>query len=387
MRKSCWLIALLLVFVLVMGGCAAEQKPAAPEVKVEAEPEKTVPETKVEEKQYTLRFANYFAAESGPGKVGQEFCDDIERLTGGRVNVEYYPGGMLLTADKMYDGVSEGIADVGLSNLGYTFGRFQVTEVLDLPLGFPNAWVASHVASDFYKKFTPAEWDGTHMLTLTTSPPNNILTVSVPVKKPEDLRGLILRGTGYIGKLVEALGGTARPVAMPEAYDSLAKGVIGGLLIPYETVKTFRYGEVTNYVTEVWPLGQVYTFYVVMNKNTWDQLPADIQDIITKYIEDEYIEKLSQMWNDIDIEGKEYALESGYEVIEIPAGELGRWKELAGGVIDDFAKSMGAAGHSEEEVKSWIDYITERIEHWLAKQKELGIKSPTGPDEVLYQFD
>ena len=171
--------------------------------------------------------------------IGQEFCDDVERLTNGRVEVEYYPGGMLLGADKMYDGVSEGIADIGLSNLGYTFGRFQVTEVMDLPHGFPNAWVASHVASDFYKEFTPSEWDETRVLTLTSSPVNNIFTVSVPVKKPEDLRGLILRGTGYIGKLVEALGGTARPVAMPDAYDNLAKGVIAGLLIPTKPQKPF----------------------------------------------------------------------------------------------------------------------------------------------------
>ena len=54
-----------------------------------------------------------------------------------------------------------------------------------------------------------------------------------------------------------------------------------------------------------------------MNKTTWNQLPADIQEIITKYIEEEYLEKLANMWNDIDIEGKQYAIEAGYEIIEI----------------------------------------------------------------------
>ena len=116
-------------------------------------------------------------------------------------------------------------------------------------------------------------------------------------------------------------------------------------------------------------------------------MPADIQEIITKYIEDEYVEKLAQMWNRIDIEGKEYAIEAGYKIIEIPPHELDRWQELAGGVIDDFVKDMVAAGHSEDEVKSWISFIQERIEYWLAKQKELGIKSSTGSEEVLYQFN
>jgi TRAP-type C4-dicarboxylate transport system substrate-binding protein len=383
MKKKFWFNVLLLSLVLaLLSGCAAKP-PASPEPGAnQQEPEATQPQ----EKQIKLRFANYFPGESGQGKIGLEFADDIKKLTGGRVEVEYYPGGMLLGADKMYDGVVEGIADIGLSNLGYTFGRFQVTEVLDLPIGFPNAWVANHVVSDFYKEFKPKEWENTHVLTLHTSPVNNIITVSVPVSKPGDLKGLTLRGTGYIAKLVEALGGTARPVPMPEAYDNLAKKVIDGLLIPYETTKTFRYGEVTKHVTEVWPLGQVYTFYLVMNKNTWNQLPPDIQDIISKYIEEEFQEKLARMWNDIDIEGKKYALEAGYNIIEISPSELVNWEELASKVRDGYIQNMVAAGYSEEEVKGWISFVRERIDYWTEKQKELGIKSSTGIEEVRFQF-
>jgi TRAP-type C4-dicarboxylate transport system substrate-binding protein len=384
MKKYCWLLLFVLMLTLLIGGCSTGERPASPESEPETGSES---EAGVSQEKVTLRFANYFAGESGPGMIGQEFADDVKELTGGAVEIEYYPGGMLLAADKMYDGVMEGIADIGFSNLGYTFGRFPVTEVLDLPLGFPNAWVSNHVAAEFYKEFMPKEWEDTHVLTLHTSPANNILTVSKPVTKPEDMKGLILRGTGYIGKLVEALGGTPRPVTMPDAYDNLAKGVIDGLLIPYETTKTFRYGEVTNYVTEVWPLGQVYTFYIVMNKNTWNKLTPDTQDLITRYVEDEYLEKLAQMWNRIDIEGKEYAIESGYEILEIPPDELGRWQELASNVISDFTETLVAAGHSKEEVEGWLFFIEERIDYWSEKQKELGIKSSTGSEEVLYQFD
>jgi len=379
-----WISFLIIGLVLVLlVGCASKE-PVSPAPKTEgpAAPSAEAPPAET----FKLRFANYFPGESGPGKIGAEFCDDIKEITGGRVEIEYYPGGMLLAPDKMYDGVKEGIADIGFSNLGYTFGRFQATEVLDLPHGFPNAWVANHVVSDFYKEFKPREWEDTHVLTLHTSPVNNIITATKPIHQPGDLRGLTLRGTGYIGKLVEALGATARAVPMPEAYDNLAKGVIDGLMIPYETTKTFRYGEVTKYVTEVWPLGQVYTFYIVMNKNTWNKLPADIQDIITKYIEEEYLEKLAAMWNNIDIEGKKYAIEAGYTIIEIPENELGRWEELAGKVKEDYIKNMVAAGYTEGEIKGWFDFIEKRIEYWTKKQKELGIKSSTGPVEVLYKY-
>jgi len=382
MKKVLWLTILVLVSTLLISGCSTGPETVAPDSSGE-----TGAETSVQGEQIILRFANYFPGESGPGKIGQEFTDDISRITDGRVKVEYYPGEMLLTVDKMYDGVNEGIADIGFSNINYTFGRFPITEVLDLPHGYPNAWVGGHVLRDFYKEFAPDEWGEIHLLTLVSSPVNNIITASTPVRNPDDMRGLILRGGGYIAKLVEALGGTARNVTMPQVYDNLAKGVIGGVLNPYETMQTFRFGEVSNYVTEIWPLGQVYTFYMVMNKKSWEQLPADIQEIISDYIENEYAERLSLMFNQIDIDGKQYAIDSGFEIIEIPEGELSYWKELSDKVIDEYIVKMVGSGHSEEEVRGWITFIRDRIDYWSEKQKELGIKSSTGPMEVLYQYD
>lgn len=391
-RKSAIIAGLLVLLLLAVSACGApaggsqEETPGASGSETQAN--ETGDSTAgggnegSSEPIATLRFANFFPAPSGQGKIGEEFAKDIERVTGGKVKVEYYPGGTLLGPADIYDGVVQGIADIGLSNLGYTFGRFPETEMLDLPLGFPNAWVANHVAVDFYEKYAPAEWNDTHVLTLHTSPVNNIITKAAPVKRLEDLRGLTIRGTGYIARFVEALGATARPVAMPESYDNLSKNVIDGLMIPYETTVTFKFGEVTNYVTEVWPLGQVYTFYLVMNKDTWAGLPADVQETITEYVETEFRDKLTTMWNEVDITGYEYAKEAGYEFTQLAADELRRWQEVADKVIDDYVRERVAAGQSEEELRERLDFIRERIDYWTEQQKAEGVLSSTGPDEV-----
>lgn len=367
-RKRSWSF-LVLVIILISVGCA----PVAPQ---------STPAAATSSAEFKLRFANFFPAPAAQGQIGEQFAADINRLTNGRVEVEYYPGGMLLGPAEIYDGVAQGIADIGLSNLGYTMGRFRETEMLDLPVGFPNAWVANNVAVDFYREYRPKEWQDTHVLTLHTSPVNNLITIDKPVRRLEDLRGLTLRGTGYIATFVEALGAAARPVPMPEAYDNLSKRVIDGLMIPYETVRTFKYGEVTSRATEIWPLGQVYTFYVVMNKQTWDKLPADLQQIVTRYVEDQFQPKLALMWNEIDLTGRRYAIETGYEIIELPPDELARWRAVADQVIEQYIRRMVADGHSEAELRSRLRFIAERIDHWVAKQKQVGIKSSTGPDEV-----
>jgi TRAP-type C4-dicarboxylate transport system substrate-binding protein len=326
-----------------------------------------------------LKFCNYFPVPARQSKICEEFIKDLEARSGGQLKIRFFPAGTLLTAPKIYDGVVEGIADIGFSNIGYTFGRFRMTETLDLPLGFPNAWVANHVANDFYKEFKPKEWGKIHMLSMHTSPVNVVLSATKPVYKMEDLKGMTLRGLGFIAEVVSALGGTPRPIPMPESYEALQKKVIDGLMIPMETLRAFRLAEVTKYATECWPIGQVYTFYLIMNKDTWNKLPPNLQKIFNEY---PFEEKLATMWNEIDIDGKKYGMEKGLKFIELPPEEITKWKKAVEPVIDKYIKSMVASGYPEKGTRELVNYARLRIDYWLKKQIESGVKSSTGPPEV-----
>jgi TRAP-type C4-dicarboxylate transport system substrate-binding protein len=326
-----------------------------------------------------LKFCNYFPVPARQSKICEDFIKDLETRSGGQLKIRFFPAGTLLTAPKIYDGVVEGIADIGFSNISYTFGRFRMTEALDLPLGFPNAWVANHVANDFFREFKPKEWDKIHMLSMHTSPVNVVLTATKPVNKIEDLKGMTVRGQGFIAEVVSALGATPRAIPMPEAYEAMQKRVIEGLMIPMETLRAFRLAEVSKYATECWPIGQVYTFYLIMNKDSWNKLPPNIQKIINEY---PFEEKLATVWNEIDIDGKSLGMTTGLKFIELPREEIAKWKKSVEPVLDKYIKSMVAAGYKEKETRELINYARMRIEYWTKKQKELGVKSSTGPAEV-----
>jgi TRAP-type C4-dicarboxylate transport system substrate-binding protein len=326
-----------------------------------------------------LKFCNYFPVPAGQSKICEEFIKDLEARSGGELKIRFFPGGTLLTAPKMYDGVVEGIADIGFSNLSYTYGRFRMSEALDLPLGFPNAWVANHVANDFFKQFKPKEWDKIHMLSMHTSPVNVVLTATKPVNKMEDLKGMTIRGQGVIADVVSALGATPRPIPMAEAYEAMQKRVFQGLMIPMETLRAFRLAEVSKYITECWPIGQVYTFYLIMNKDSWNKLPANLKKIFNEY---PFEEKLATLWNELDIDGKKLATVTGLQFIELKGAEITKWKKAVKPVLDKYVKSMVAAGYKEKEARELINYAQMRIEYWTKKQKESGVKSSTGPPEV-----
>ena len=100
-----------------------------------------------------LKFSNSFPATHQYAILGQQFCDEIKKRTSGKVEIAYYPSGILTTAPKMFEGVVNGVSDLGLSHCEYTRGRFAVTETLSLPMGYPSGYVAGQAANDFYNQF------------------------------------------------------------------------------------------------------------------------------------------------------------------------------------------------------------------------------------------
>ncbi len=184
-----------------------------------------------------------------------------------------------------------------------------------------------------------------------------------------------------MGDTVKALGASPAPMPIMEVYDGLSKGVIQGVNTPFETLKTFRFAEVAKYTTSSWQVGNIYTFYVAMNKRSYDKLPPDLKEIFDELC-GEYKEKFALMWNSLDFDGKDFAAEKGVEIIQLSADEVAQWKKVTDPVIDGYVTDMTQKGYSENEVRDWIAFLRERIDFWTAKQMDLRIKSPTGPDEM-----
>jgi TRAP-type transport system periplasmic protein len=322
-----------------------------------------------------LKAANYLPVTHKMSLLTGWFCDEVKKRTNGRVEITYYPGGTLLSPVKMYDGVVTGIADMGVSHISYTRGRFAVMEVFDLPLGFPSGWVATHVSSDFYDKYKPAEWNDVQVLYVNTSGPLILQTISKPVKTLEDLKGLKLRATGQMSDVIKALGGVPVPLEMPDVYDSLRRAVIDGITVDLSTLKYWKFAEVIKYVTADWRLGTGYTFYFVMNKNKWNALPPDIQKVFTE-VASETREKQAALWNEMDIEGTDVFKTAGGQIIPLSDAEAAKWIKAVEPVMADYKKSMVAKGRKEADVDGWLSTIRERIEYWRKEEKQRKIPAP-----------
>jgi len=315
-----------------------------------------------------LKFANFFPPMHMNSILMGQFCEELNKKLAGKVVITQYPGGTLLTAPKIAGGVSTGIADIGLSHCAYSRGRFPVMEIMELPLGFPSSWIASHVANDFYDKFKPKEWDTYHVLMFSTAPPNVLMTQSKQVKNLEELQGLKIRSTGRIADIVKALGGTPMPLEMADLYDALRRGVIDGNMGPIEQMKGWKVGEVQKYTTASWKVGSVFAFYVIMNKSKWNSLPPDVQKVISDFSK-EFNERWGAGWNRIDIEGIDFFKKQGGKILQLSDAESARWVKKVEPVIAEYKKDLMKKGYTSADVDAWLAYVKDRIEYWKGQEK------------------
>ena len=328
------------------------------------------------DKVITLRAATYFANTHALYKSWEAFLRTVEKRSAGKVKIQIYPGGTLLKAKEIYEGVTKGVADIGMVMIGYTHGRFPEMELIELPHGYPSSIVSSHAANDFFHKFRPKEFDETHLNYWYVSGPS-VLILSKPVKTLEELKGMKVRGTGRVGDTLKALGAVPQSTIAGEVYTSISRGVIDGIMWPYETLFGWKLADVAKYVTSTWQVGGVYAFYSTMNKKTWNKLPDDVKKIFTDTSE-EWIDAAAIAYLNSDIEGMTHGKKAGCRFLELAPEEVGKWKQAISPVIGTYVEQMISKGYSEEEMKVRVDYLQERIRYWAKYQKAKGIRAPTG---------
>jgi TRAP-type C4-dicarboxylate transport system substrate-binding protein len=306
---------------------------------------------------YNFTYSTFFPPTHIQTKVPEAWIKEIEERSKGQIKIQLFTGGSLTPAPQIYDGVVKGISDFGLSVLAYSPGRFPVLSAVDNPFGYPNAFVATRVINGLNEKFKPKEVSDVHICYLFAHGPGILHTVSKPVRKLEDVKGLKIRSTGTSQLIVRALG--AAPVAMSqgETYDALKKNIADGTLVPVEALEGFKQGEVLKYTTLNYSSSYSQGFFVAMNLKKWNSLPPDLQKIITE-VSKKYEDITAKAWGDSDISGWKFCEKLGHEFIKLSDEESAKFKAAVKPVFDEYIKQAKEKGvDGEAVVKATVEMV------------------------------
>ncbi len=308
-------------------------------------------------KKIKLTYANFPPASTFPCVQMERWAKEVEKRTNGKVIVETYPGGTLLGAKEMMDGVIQGLADIGVVCMAYQPGRFKITNAISLPLGIPNATIGSIVLWEIFNKYNPPAFSKVKVITLFTSAPSNLMTKK-PVRRLEDLKGMDIRASGGAALILKKWGANQIGMPMSDVPEALQKGVIDGLFTSLEVMKDLNFAAICKYITVTNTV--VYPFAVVMNRAKWNSLPDDVKKVINDLSKEQAIWTGNYMDNHVKEAVKWSKEKYKVEVIHLQKDEKIRWEKPLKEIVSEWIKRMKKYGIPGDKLVKDIKALTEK---------------------------
>lgn len=249
--------------------------------------------------------------------------EELNERSHGRLQLDIYPAGKLAPPPKQYDLAASGKVDISLALHGYTPGRFPLTEVAQLPFVVEQGAESSAKLTELAPKYLAKEHTGVKILFLLSSPPLKIHLAHKRIDSIADFKGLRLRYSGApVGEAVKTLG--AIPVAMApgKVAEAMRSGKLDGAIFPYEAVRAFHIDEVSKYSVE--PGFNSVTFFLVMNRKSYDRLPKDLRRLIDDTTGPEAAQRFGAQLDAQEDVGRKDMVAHGVDIIHLSNAALSR---------------------------------------------------------------
>ena len=265
MKRFIWL-SLILILAVAFVGCKKEEKEAAGEGE-------TAPA-------YVFKYANTQSQSHPRSKSMLKFKEDLERASGGRIQVELYFDGVLGGEAEVLDMVKIGTVQ------GCRGGLFERANpkflIYTLPFMFENAdKVTKLMRSEFGRAINEGSLANGfyNPATGVAGGMRNITNSVRPIRTVADIKGLKMR-TPPIDVTIrtfQALGANPQQVPYTETYMALKTGVVDGQENPFSNAVDMKFYEAQKYLSVVnW---QVHPDPFYVNPAWYQSLPDDLKQI------------------------------------------------------------------------------------------------------------
>jgi TRAP-type C4-dicarboxylate transport system substrate-binding protein len=209
------------------------------------------------------------------------WMDDVTKRTNGAVTFTYYPNQQIGKAADMLRLTQAGVIDIGYIAPSYASDKMPLSEVAQLPEVFDTScqgtlayWKSAREGVLAAQEYAPNK---IRLLMEVVLPPYQVFTVKQKIESLKDIRGLKLRTTGGAQDLtVRALDAVPVRMSAPDAYESLSRGTMDGLLFPMESVVSYGLDKLVKHATEGVSFGSFIVAFSI-NQAVWDHLPDDVK--------------------------------------------------------------------------------------------------------------
>jgi TRAP-type C4-dicarboxylate transport system substrate-binding protein len=279
----------------------------------------------------------------------EPWCAKLAKESKDRIKCRIYPSMQLGgTPAQLADQARDGIADIIFTNPSYQTGPFIKSEVFTLPFIAKNPVTASRAMWDFSQQHAADEYQRLKPLMVFYGDRTALHWAKKSNPTLEDVKGLRVRSPGrWEAKILTSLGMLPVQMPAPQITESVSKGVIDGVLVPWSGFTLLKLGDVTKYHTDVAP-GQLNMNYpillVAMNQAKYDSLPADLKKAVDAVSGREMSAWAGQVYADSMATGLKAGRDAGAVVSPLTDAEHARWVKATAGIHDEWIAEVNAKG-------------------------------------------
>jgi TRAP-type C4-dicarboxylate transport system substrate-binding protein len=259
------------------------------------------------------------------GVIKQNFIDPVNERSNGRLTINVRGGPEVIPSYDLGSAVQTGTIDIASIPIGFFDSLIPGADSMRLS-PFTAAEEREKGIYDYVQEavFEP---NGFYNLGRPTTTDDFFYhSMTKRIEKPEDFIGIKISGSPSLFAWAEALGMTPMLVQLPEYYSALERGVVDGITSSHCVWMDQGLPEIANYIID----HPVYTATPVMvvNLDSWNQLPKDLQDLVTEiFIEHE--NAANDYYRAATAEEMRIAKEAGVEYVTFPPDMAQWYTELA----------------------------------------------------------
>ena len=313
------------------------------------------------QQKFEVKVANFVGPQHFQSQWLVKWGEALEKKSNGRLSFKHFPGAQMGPTPKHFDFARDGTAEMSFFLHGSTPGRFQLTEIVNMPYLVGSAEIGIKVLNDpeLRAKYLDAEHRGTKVLFLFTHQPGSVHTTKKAIRSLDDFKGQRLRfSTPAIREFIAALGATPVGVPPTEVAEQLQKGTLDGAFTDYGGAGiAWKLGGICKYTTEMYCF--VSSFAVVANEAWFAKLPPDLQAMITESITG--IEReIGQGWDALDVPGKKAMMDGGGEALRLAKAEDDRLRKIGADITESNLKALEAKGLPARPVYNMMKALAEK---------------------------
>ena len=233
---------------------------------------------------------------------------------------------------------------MGLNTVGRWATIIPAMEVFDVPFVFPGYEKVDAAIDGGMGKILEEELAKKHVKVVYWADYGFVQYANnkKPIKKPEDFKGLKIRGYSELAsETIKALGASPVTMGAGEVYMALQRGTIDGQSSGTSAMRDRKMYEVTKYLTITNHASP--EFIVAMNDKSFAKMSEPQQKAFMEAAK-EVRDTLRKNAKAEDLKGLEDLKAKGMEVYVVPENEIKNWQAATKPVWDIFTKHAGEQG-------------------------------------------